>query len=312
MAFRREAIRWPGGARLAIVPCVAFETWPEDLGLAGGLQNQNRRPIPKDAPFNRDLAVITDREYGERVGIYRMLDLFDRVGIRTSFFFNGINAQRFPELARQIHAAGHEVASENWIHDYSFMKTREQEDADQIRTVAAIQAATGVHPTGYLSTGVRPSISTPELAAKNGYRYWMDPQHEELPYTLRVNGSQTLTVLNYNLGLNDYTTYSGTERTSRQLGEMWRDTVGYLHRESETHPNVVTWGLHPYLSGRPHRSAVLEEFITWAKSLPGVWFARTRDIAEYWASEYPEHQVETWPNFTERGVPVRELSAATA
>lgn len=308
MAFRRPAIKWPNGARLAIVPCVAFETWPEDLGLAGSLQNQNRRPLPREAPFNKDLAVITDREYGERVGIYRMLDVFDRVGIRTTFFFNGINAERFPELTRQIDAAGHEVASENFIHDYSFMKSREQEDADQKRTVDAIRRATGKPPLGYLSTGVRPSINTPELAANNGYRYWMDPQHEELPYTLKVRDGR-LVVMNYHLMLNDYTTYASSERTPRQLGEVWRDTVSCLHRESERYPNMVAWGLHPFLSGRPYRAPVLEEFLTWAKAQPGVWFARTRDIADWWLSEYADHQVEEWPNFTERGRPVRELLA---
>jgi peptidoglycan/xylan/chitin deacetylase (PgdA/CDA1 family) len=304
VAFRRPAIRWPNGARLAIVPGVAFETWPEDLGRADSLQNQDRRAIPKDAPFNRDLAVVTDREYGERVGIYRMLDLFDRTGIRTTFFFNGINAERFPELTKQIDAAGHEVASENWIHDYSFMKTREHEDADQKKTVAAITRATGKHPGGYLSTGVRPTLATPELAAENGYTYWMDPQHEELPYTLVV-GATRLVVINYNLSLNDYTTY-GKDRTPRELGELWHDTVEYLHREGERYPSVVTWGLHPFLSGRPFRAKVLEEFIVWAKALPGVWFARTRDIAEWWRAEYPEHLVEQWPHFTERGVPYRE------
>lgn len=306
MPFPRPAIRWPDGARLAIVPCVAFETWPEDLGMLGGLQRQARRPIPREAPFNKDLSVITDREYGERVGVYRMLDVFDRVGIRTSFFFNGINAQRFPALAKQIDAAGHEVASENWIHDYSFMKTREQEDADQKKTVEAIRTATGKPPLGYLSTGVRPSLATPELAAANGYRYWMDPQHEELPYTLRV-GERKLVVMNYHLFLNDYTTFSGEERTPRQLGEIWRDSVTWLHRESESYPNMLAWGLHPYLSGRPYRAGVLEEFLKWAKALPGVWFARTRDLAEWWLAEYAEHHVEDWPNFTERGTPVREL-----
>lgn len=306
MAFRRPAIRWPNGARLAIVPCVAFETWPEDLGMAGSLQNQNRRPIPRDALFNKDLAVITDREYGERVGIYRMLDIFDRQGIRTTFFFNGINAERFPELTRQIDAAGHEVATENWIHDYSYTKTREQEDADQKRTVETVRRVIGKPPLGYLSTGVRPSLNTPELLVQNGYRYWMDLQHEELPYVLKV-GDGRLVVMAYTVLLNDYTTHGAADRTPRQLGEVWRDAVLYLHRESERYPNMLAWGLHPFLSGRPYRAAVLEEFLAWAKRLPGVWFARTRDIAEWWLSEYPDHHVEEWPNFTERGVPVREL-----
>jgi peptidoglycan/xylan/chitin deacetylase (PgdA/CDA1 family) len=305
MPFRRPAITWPNGARLAIVPCVAFETWPEDLGRPGSMQNQNRRSIPKGAPFDRDLAVITDREFGERVGIYRMLDVFDRVGIRTSFFFNGVNAERFPELTRQIDAAGHEVATENYIHDYSYMKTRAQEEADQQRTVDAIRNTIGKPPVGYLSTGVRPSMHTPEIIASQGYQYWMDMQHEELPYVLKV-GDRRLVCITYTVPLNDYTTHSS--RTPRQHGEVWRDTVAYLHRESETYPNMVAWGMHPFLSGRPFRAAVLEEFLTWAKSRPGVWFARTRDIAEWWLAEYPDHLVEEWPHFTERGVPVRELT----
>lgn len=308
MPFPRPAIRWPNGARLAIVPCVAFETWPEDLGVSGSMQNQNRRPIPSSAPWKKDIAVITDREYGERVGIYRLLDIFDRLGIRTTFFYSGINAERFPDLTSQLDAAGHEIASENWIHDYSFMKTREEEDADQKRTIEAIRKATGKPPLGYLSTGVRPSYNTPELAANNGYIYWMDPQHEELPYTLKV-GDRRLVVMSYNLMLNDYSTYKVDERTPRLLAEIWRDTVQCLYREGEHYPNMLAWGLHPFLSGRPARALVLEEFLTWVKGLPGVWFARCRDIAEWWLSEYPEHHVEEWPNFTERGVPVRQIQA---
>jgi peptidoglycan/xylan/chitin deacetylase (PgdA/CDA1 family) len=308
MPFRRSPIKWPNGARLALVPGVAFETWPDDLGRAGSLQNQNRRPPPIDAPFNRDLAIVTDREYGERVGVYRMLDIFDRVGVRATFFINGVNAERFPDLMRQIDAAGHEVSSENWIHDYSYMKTREQEDADQKRTIEAIKGLIGKPPFGYLSTGVRPSPNTPELAANNGYLYWMDPQHEELPYTLKV-GDRRLVAMSYHLMINDYSTYGVAERTPRQLGEIYHDTVAYLHRESETYPNILAWGMHPFLSGRPSRAPILEEFLTWAKGLPGVWFARGRDIAEWWVSEYPDHLVEEWPNFTESGVPVRDLAS---
>jgi len=304
--FPRQAIKWPNGARLAVVPCIAFETWPPDLGRPDSMQMPSRRPVPRGALFDRDLSAITDHEYGERVGIYRMLDIFDRLDIRTSFFINGINAERFPKLVAEIAAVGHKVASENWIHDYSFMKTREQEQADLQRTVDAIEQVTGKHPTGYLSPGVTPSINTPELAAELGYKYWMDPQHEELPYTLKVGG-KSLVAMAYNLMLNDYSTHSSAQRTARQVGEIWRDTITYLHKESEQYPNMVTWGLHPYLSGRPFRASVLEEFLSWAKSLPGVWFARTADIAEWWTAEYSDHQVEEWPNFTEAGVPLHQI-----
>ena len=73
---RRKPIKWPNGARIAITPCVAFETWPEDLGGPNTLQQENRRSFPRNAVTKRNLAIITDREFGERVGIYRMLERF--------------------------------------------------------------------------------------------------------------------------------------------------------------------------------------------------------------------------------------------
>ena len=74
---KRKPIKWPDGARIAITPCVAFETWPEDLGGPNTLQQENRRSFPRNAVTKRNLAIITDREFGERVGIYRMLDIFE-------------------------------------------------------------------------------------------------------------------------------------------------------------------------------------------------------------------------------------------
>lgn len=298
---RREPIAWPDRARIAVVPCVAFETWPDDLGIAVGLQNQSRRPIPPTARFTKDLAVITDRQYGERVGIFRMLDCLAEEGIQTTFFVNGLTVETFPELAREIHAAGHEIATENYIHDYSFMKSPEQERADQARTVAACEKILGEHPLGYLSTGVRPTEETPTIIADLGYQYWMDPQHEELPYTLRV-GKGELTVLSYWLALNDYTTYRGEERTPRELLTIWKDAFDVLYAEGAHHPNFLAWGMHPFLTGRPYRIVALREFLRYAKGHPHVWFPRCIDVARWWRKSYRDHSVETWPNYG-TGVP---------
>ena len=92
---KRKPIKWPNGARIAITPCVAFETWPEDLGGPNTLQQENRRSFPRNAETKRNLAIITDREFGERVGIYRMLEVFESEKIRTSFFPTGIILFRF-------------------------------------------------------------------------------------------------------------------------------------------------------------------------------------------------------------------------
>jgi len=99
---KRKPIQWPDGARIAITPCVAFETWPEDLGGPNTLQQENRRSFPRNAVTKRNLAIITDREFGERVGIYRMLEIFESEKIQTSFFPTGITVQNYPEIFKEI------------------------------------------------------------------------------------------------------------------------------------------------------------------------------------------------------------------
>ena len=300
MKRKRDPIRWPDGARIAITPCVAFETWPEDLGASGSLQQENRRSYPKTAVTKRNLGTITDREFGERVGVFRMLELFQKEGIQTTFFPTGITIKNYPDVFKEIIAQGHEIGTETWIHDYSYMKRRDKEKKDLEETVKMVEKVAGYRPQGYLSTGVAPSEATPEIILELGYNYWMDPQHEETPYTLKVKGKE-LTVLSYYQDLNDYSSYQRSGRTPRELLELWRDCFDYLYEEGATDPKFMIWGNHPFVGGRPYRAAVLREFIRYAKSHSNVWFARAGDIAKWFRDNYKGAQVEEWPNFSIAG-----------
>jgi allantoinase len=297
---KRSPIKWPDGARIAITPCVAFETWPEDLGGPRTLQQENRRSFPTNAVTKKNLAIVTDREFGERVGIYRMLDVFEKEKIQTSFFPTGITVQNFPEIFKEIAAQGHEVGTETWIHDYSYMKKRDKEKSDLRKTVDAVSKVVGKPPVGYLSTGVAPSASTPEIIVELGYRYWMDPQHEETPYTLKV-GRKELTVLSYFQDLNDYSSYQRAGRTPRDLLQMWKDCFDCLYEEGANDPKFMMWGNHPFVGGRPFRALLLREFIRYAKSHEKVWFATAGQIAQWYRENYHDAQVETWPNFAFAG-----------
>jgi peptidoglycan/xylan/chitin deacetylase (PgdA/CDA1 family) len=300
MKRKRDPIRWPDGARIAITPCVAFETWPVDLGASGSLQQENRRSYPKTAVTKKNLGTITDREFGERVGVFRMLELFQKEGIQTTFFPTGITIKNYPDVFKEIVAQGHEIGTETWIHDYSYMKRRDKEKKDLQETVKMVEKVAGYRPQGYLSTGVAPSEATPEIILELGYNYWMDPQHEETPYTLKVKGKE-LTVLSYYQDLNDYSSYQRSGRTPRELLELWRDCFDYLYEEGATDPKFMIWGNHPFVGGRPYRAAVLREFIRYAKSHSNVWFARAGDIAKWFRDNYKGAQVEEWPNFTIAG-----------
>ena len=97
---KRKPIKWPNGARIAITPCVAFETWPEDLGGPDTLQQENRRSFPRNAVTKRNLAIITDREFGERVGIYRMLKFSSRKRFARLFSHRHHGAELSGDLQR--------------------------------------------------------------------------------------------------------------------------------------------------------------------------------------------------------------------
>ena len=150
-----------------ILVCLARSTWVSESHF----QNQ---PV-----FKKDILTISDRQFGERVGIYRLLDIFEKHGIKTTVFLNGRTVERLPELCKEIDKIGHELASESYIHDYSYMKTLEEEKLDLHRNVQAFKNIIGKPPLGYLSMGERPSENTPQLASEEGYTYWVDPQHED-------------------------------------------------------------------------------------------------------------------------------------
>ena len=299
---KRKPIKWPDGARIAMTPCVAFETWPEDLGGARTQQQQNRRGFPKNALTKKDLGAITDREFGERVGIYRFLEIFEKEQIKTSFFPTGITVQNYPEIFKEAVEYGHEIGTETWIHDYSYMKKRDKEKKDLQKTVDAVKKVIGKAPTGYLSTGIAPSVNTPEVIVECGYTYWMDPQHQETPYTLKVKNKE-LTVLGYFADLNDYASYQRAGRTPRDLLQMWKDCFDCLYEEGATDPKFMMWGNHPFVGGRPFRAQLLREFIRYAKSHDKVWFAPAGEVAKWYRENYRDAQVEEWPNFAFAGRP---------
>ena len=222
LSGRRQPIKWPNDALLLISPTLAFETWPKNLGMPGSLNVGIGKPLPKSARFKKDILTISDRQFGERVGIYRLLDIFEKHGIKTTVFLNGRTVERLPELCKEIDKIGHELASESYIHDYSYMKTLEEEKLDLHRNVQAFKNIIGKPPLGYFSMGERPSENTPQLAFDEGYTYWVDPRRRSSAYTLQVDSGE-LTVIPYIRYLNDYATFLGD-------GGYSQDTLADLER----------------------------------------------------------------------------------
>jgi peptidoglycan/xylan/chitin deacetylase (PgdA/CDA1 family) len=267
---------------------IPYEVWPEHLGTAQSRQSQPGHHIPPaDARFKVSLSAVTEREYGDRAGIWRLLDIFARYDLKVSFLLNGLKAvelgnEENADLLQEIQSQGHEYSSEGFVHEYSFMYTRAEEDESMKKTIKAFEDNLGARPTGYLSPGHCHTDNTLELVGENGYTWWADPLNDDVPYTLSANG-RDIVVIPYNIaGCHDYSTYRGA-RTPRDLLQIWKDQFDYLYAEGERgYPKMFSINLHPFVSGVPYRAQIICEFLDYVKSKPQVWSARRIEIANWW------------------------------
>ena len=182
----RGILRWPDEARLALSVVVTLEhmEWmpPEDsfqvANLAGG---SAARPFP-------DYARISHREYGHRVGIFRVLDVLERHGIRPTVAMDALTASNYPYLVRHCLDRGCEIIG----HGISVSRMitsnmSEQEERSYIReSLDALTQATGSAPAGWMGPEYGESDRTPQLLGEAGVRYLCDWANDEQPYPLTV------------------------------------------------------------------------------------------------------------------------------
>jgi peptidoglycan/xylan/chitin deacetylase (PgdA/CDA1 family) len=124
---RPQPIEWPNKAKIAVTFIVPWEVWPENFATRESHQRSSHRAPPANATFAKNMAAVTEREYGDRVGIWRLMDLFERHELKVTMLMNGRKVEQFADACREIKAKGHEFSSESYEHEYSYMSTREQE-----------------------------------------------------------------------------------------------------------------------------------------------------------------------------------------
>jgi allantoinase len=283
-------IAWPGRARIAVSLVVHFEEGAElgpdeeplgmesnveGFGVVGGV---GKRSWNVDSMF----------EYGSRRGFWRIIDLLARHDVKATFFCSGQALERNPAAAREITARGHEACGHGYRWEYEYTLSREKEREHIAKAVEAIRRTTGQRPVGWNSRG--PGPNTRELlVAEGGFIYDSDSYGDDLPSFVDVDGKPFLTVP-YALDVNDEKFWSHLMlpgfTNARDFFAMMKGSFDQLYAEGETHPRMMSVGIHLRISGRPGRAKQIEDFIKYARGFPGVWFARRVDIAEWWLRTY--------------------------
>jgi len=178
----RDAEFWPNGARLAVTVSMQFEAGGQPISGASGPVTEPINPGYPDLPQN------SFYEYGVREGIPRMLDLFDKHGIKVTSFMIGEAVDKHPELAREIVSRGHEAAAHGRRWEKQYPLEPDEERAWISDSVASIARATGVRARGYNCYWMRESVHTLELLQELGFTYHIDDLSADEPFIQEGRG----------------------------------------------------------------------------------------------------------------------------
>jgi len=285
---------WPGGTRLAVQVVLNYEEGGENSVLHGDEASEAfLSEIVAAQPLAgvRHICMEQLYEYGSRVGVWRLLKLFERKGIPLTIFAVAMAAERNPRAIRAMVELGHEIASHGyrWIN-YQYV-SEEIEREHMKKAVEILTQVAGERPLGWY-TG-RTSPNTRRLVAEHGgFLYDADDYNDDLPYWAVVEGRPQL-IVPYTLDANDMRFASPQGFNSGdQFYAYLKDSFDVLHAEGAEVPRMMSVGLHCRLVGRPGRMAALERFLDYAKAHE-VWFCRRVDIARHWRERHPYREAGT-------------------
>lgn len=266
---------WPNKARLAISISMQFEAGGEpehgaDSPFSGS-------PLPPEYP---DLPAKTWFEYGYREGIPRLLDLWDKHGIKVTSHMVGQAVLTNPELAKEIVKRGHEAAAHGMSWLSQFNMTRNQEKQFISAGVKAVQEITGFTPRGYNCNWLRRSTNTISILQELGFLYHIDDLSRDEPFILTVN-NKPFVVVPYTVRCNDIVLLEGRHFSPGAFLETLKYEFDQLYLESEHRRRQMSISTHDRIGGTPAIVSALDKFLEYAKKHSGVWFARKDEIAEW-------------------------------
>ena len=280
---------WPGKARVAVQFVLNYEEGGENAILHGDAASESFLSEMVGTPALegvRHMSMESLYEYGSRVGVWRVLDLFRRYDLPLTIFGVAMAMERNPAAVEAFMKAGHEIASHGWRWiNYQYLPL-EIEREHMLRAIDIQKRLTGERPLGWY-TG-RTSPNTRKLVVEEGgFIYDADDYNDELPFYDRRYGRPQL-VVPYTLDANDmrFVAVQGFN-SGDQFFSYLKDAFDVLYAEGQNTPRMLSVGLHCRLIGRPGRLASLERFLKYIIDKPQVWVTRRIDIARHWQQQYP-------------------------
>lgn len=241
---RRRDYSWPGGARLAVY--LGFNVEHFDFGEGLGAALGPRTPEP-------DVLNYSWRDYGNRVGVWRCLELFDALEAPVGALINTALYDYCPEVIDAFVRRGDELIGHGHTNSE---RQGEMSEADERRLLVScrerIARESGTAPAGWLSPWISESRATPDLLAETGYRYTLNWCHDDQPVCFATRAG-ALWSIPYPQELNDIPMIVARQMDGRDFADMIVDQFDEMLEQSRAQPLVMGIALHPYIVGQPYR-----------------------------------------------------------
>ncbi|MCQ6260385.1 polysaccharide deacetylase family protein [Alcanivorax sp. MM125-6] len=242
---RRPDYHWPGGKRLAVYLGFNLEHFAFGEGMGAKLGAAFAEP---------DVLNYAWREYGNRVGAWRCLELFDALGLPAGTIANTALYDHCPELLEACLARGDEMIAHGHSNaDYPGTLEEADERALLLHCRERMAAHAGRAPAGWLSPWIGESRLTPDLLAETGYRYTLNWSHDDQPVPMATRDGRGLWAIPYPQEINDIPMIIARKLDARAFADMIVDQFDEMLEQSERQPLVMGIALHPYLVGQPYR-----------------------------------------------------------
>lgn len=288
----RKPLKWPNGARVALILTFNLETWDLTKDTDKPYYAGGPAILPDTLPgHTADFPNFTWREYGQRVGIFRLIDLFDKLGVKASCTTNAVTFERRKAMTDAVLERGWELLAHNWeqgelLTNYAQDPAKEREVV--LRTLDQYERYVGRRAKGWLSSSLRGTPQTADILAEYGCTFYCDIMNDDQPYLLRTPSGPIVSVP-YSNEINDFTFITRKNYTTDQFRDALIEELNVLYEEGAVTGRLMNLGLHPHVSGRAHRIRALREFIEHAKSLPGVLWATREEIADWYLENHERH-----------------------
>jgi peptidoglycan/xylan/chitin deacetylase (PgdA/CDA1 family) len=261
--------QWPQRQRIAVAVTVMLETWSEGKAPPYGVQAS---PMKAGTV---DLGGIAWGSYGGKVGVWRLINLLKRNGIRGTFCVNGRCAELYPEAVAQIVKSGHDVAGHAYLQDQllAYM-TPEEERATIRRCLDLLQKVSGMRPQGWLSPVMAYTEHTRDFLAAEGLSWHGDARDTDMPRMVDTPHGPIVQIPG-----SDFTDNRALRSSSLDLWDVHKETFDYLYAHEA--PAFLPLSMHSHFGGRPMISAIFEKLFKYFASHADVWFATHAELARW-------------------------------